>query len=242
MPKLYRSISFSQQTSWSHPLKKVEVAEQDESFEIYIYDVGHQPPFVDVHRIPSTALAFSNPQDINDMEDYLEGKNIYVNEWRRVEKPFMYECNAVMRPDIRADVRSIYGFEGSLPPVINSTTATNAIKSLSEYSGQSPKVSVLFSQNKAEADDLLSYSTSGYLMFKTPENYNHWGFVVKGNADRISILLKVEEDFECLLYDQNLRQEIVEGKILETKIESLMSGESYRLTSNGLEDNFEQGT
>ena len=66
--------------------------------------------------------------------------------------------------------------------------------------------------------------------------------MVKGNADRISILLKAEEDFECLLYDQNLRQEIVKGKILETKIESLMSGESYRLTSNGLEDNFEQGT
>lgn len=242
MANIYRSVSFLEKTSWSYPLKKVEVAEQDGSFEIYIYDVGHQPPFVDVHRIPSTALAFSNPQDINDIEDYLEGKNIYVNEWVNVDKPFMYECNAVMRPDIRADVRPIHGFEDSLPPVIDSETATTAIKHLSKYSGQSPKVSILFSENKAEVDDLLSYSTSGYLMFRTPENYDHWGFVVKGNADKISMLLKAGEDFECILYDQNLRQQIIEGKILEAKIESLMSGQSYRLSASGLEDNFEQGT
>lgn len=242
MTKIHRSVSFLQKTQWSHPLKKVEVAEKDGVFSVYIYDVGHRPPFFDVHRIPPTALAFSNPQDMSDIEDYLEGKNIYVNEWRSVDKPFMYECNAVMRPDIRADVKPIHGFEDSLPPVISSKTGTSAVKRLSEYSGQSPNISVLFAENRSDDNDLLSYSTYGYLMFRTPENYDHWGFVVKGSSDKVSILLKVEEELECLLYNQNIRQEIIQGKVFEVKIESLMSGESYKLTSNGLEDNYKQGT
>ena len=77
----------------------------------------------------------------------------------------------------------------SLPKTITKSLSENAISQLSEFGGHSAEVVLYY----YIGDELKKYKTSGYIMFRTPETYGHWGFVVKGNDKYIATLIKAEE-------------------------------------------------
>ena len=59
----------------------------------------------------------------------------------------------------------------------------------------------------------------GYVMFRTPDTYGHWGFVIKGNREEIATLIKVEGRCEFELYDQKIRKNIKEGEVVQIDLD-----------------------
>ena len=84
---------------------------------------------------------------------------------------------------------------------------------------------------------LESYETSGYVMFRTPETYGHWGLVVKGNQESIATLFKVENELIFELYDQVLRRSLKTGKVMQVDIDFELEGKIYIINANGIKRN-----
>ena len=115
---------------------------------------------------------------------------------------------------------------------ISTVDAKSFIQELSEFGGHSAEVEVsLFSQGGAS--DVRTHSTLGYLMFRTPESHGHWGVVVKGSKDKVAVLLKAEDQFQCLLYDQERGENIAQGEVSDLKIEFTTADESFSIDSSG---------
>lgn len=115
---------------------------------------------------------------------------------------------------------------------INAVDAKSFIQELSEFGGHSAKVEVRFSSQEG-ASNAQTHSTLGYLMFRTPESHGHWGVVVKGSEDKVAVLLKVEDRFQCLLYDQERRENITQGEVSDLKIEFTTTDRSFSIDSSG---------
>jgi hypothetical protein len=115
---------------------------------------------------------------------------------------------------------------------INTVDAKSFIQELSDFGGHSAEVQVRFSPQEG-ASDVQTHSTLGYLMFRTPESYGHWGVVVKGSKDKVATLLKVEDRFQCLLYDQERRENITQGEVSDLKIEFTSTDGFFSIDSSG---------
>lgn len=85
------------------------------------------------------------------------------------------------------------------------------IKGLQKYSGHSAVFNLSYLNNNI----LKKHNNLGYLMFRNPEKYGNWGFVIKGCDDNISILIEAKENLTCILYDQVKRENIIEGTVEE---------------------------
>lgn len=93
--KIYRTDQFGPDTTWGYQLKYAEVAIRGEAFQIYVYDVGHDPPYYDVTGLPqfveqpgSTALERA--------EAALRERGITPLRWQEVDNLLLHECNAII--------------------------------------------------------------------------------------------------------------------------------------------------
>ena len=102
-----------------------------------------------------------------------------------------------------------------LPKIIDANLAEKAIQKMKIYEGHSAYVKLYYYDGRI----LETINTMGYIMFRTPDTYGHWGFVIKGNEEEIATLIKVEEVCEFQLYDQKIRQIIKQGEVVHIDLE-----------------------
>jgi|APSaa5957512622_1039677.scaffolds.fasta_scaffold73380_2 hypothetical protein len=102
-----------------------------------------------------------------------------------------------------------------LPKSIDANFAEKSIEKMQIYGGHSAYIKIYY----YDGIILETINTLGYVMFRTPETYGHWGFVIKGTEDEIAILIKVDERCEIQLYDQKIRQTIKEGDLVQIDLE-----------------------
>jgi len=118
----------------------------------------------------------------------------------------------------------------SLHKTIDKSLSENAISQLAEFGGHSAEVVLYYYID----DELKKFETSGYLIFRTPETYGHWGFVIKGNDEFVATLIKVEEKCFFELYNQNIRQTFQTGFVTQIEIKFITKDEYCILNANGL--------
>ena len=102
-----------------------------------------------------------------------------------------------------------------LPKHIDSNHAAKSIEKMQIYGGHSAYVKLYYYEGRI----LETINTMGYIMFRTPDTYGHWGFVIKGNEEEIATLIKVDERCEFQLYDQKIRKTIKEGEVVQIDLE-----------------------
>ena len=102
-----------------------------------------------------------------------------------------------------------------LPKYIDANLAEKSIEKMQIYEGHSANVKLYYYDGRI----LETINTMGYVMFRTPKTFGHWGFVIKGNEEEIALLIKVDERCEFQLYDQKIRQTIKEGDPVQIDLE-----------------------
>jgi hypothetical protein len=118
----------------------------------------------------------------------------------------------------------------------NTSELRHAIQHLSEFVGHTAKVEVQIEDASSSSETgMRSHRSTGYLMFRTPEIHNHYGFVVKGSEDNIAVLIKLEDKLRCLLYDQIERKNIAEGPVNRVGINFVTDEGCYVLEQDGLQ-------
>jgi len=118
-----------------------------------------------------------------------------------------------------------------LPKVIEKELSENAISQLAEFSGHSAEVKLNYYD---ESNNLKTFETNGYIMFRRPEKYGHWGFVIKGNEQFIATLIKVEGICLFELYDQQKRETFKTGNVTNLEIDFTTNDNTCILNANGL--------
>ena len=112
------------------------------------------------------------------------------------------------------DYEDIYEIQ-QLPKYIDVNHAEKSIEKMQIYGGHSAYVKLYYYDGRI----LETINTMGYVMFRTPKTYGHWGFVIKGNEEEIATLIKVDERCEFQLYDQKIRKTIKEGDPVQIDLE-----------------------
>ena len=102
-----------------------------------------------------------------------------------------------------------------LPKYIDANLAEKSIEKMQIYEGHSANVKLYYYDGRI----LETINTMGYVMFRTPKTFGHWGFVIKGNEEEIALLIKVDERCEFQLYDQKIRKTIKEGDPVQIDLE-----------------------
>ena len=102
-----------------------------------------------------------------------------------------------------------------LPTQIEATHANKSIEKLQSYYGCSAHLKLFHYDRRV----LETINLHGVVKFRDPSTYHHWGFVVKGNEQYISILVKVEDVCRFELYDQVIRENIKEGTVVHLEFE-----------------------
>ena len=244
--KIYRSVYFSEGTIWNYPLKLVEVIVKGDEYSILIYDTGFEPPYYDVNELPTQ---FDSGKGLQGAEDALRKRKVFVADWKEVSNLFIYECNAIMRPDIRADIEEIFKVSKAN---IRKSNSDKAIKSLVDYNGHTVNLHTLFleSVDDEEAEDegsffsfgfskdlkinkLRSYKNDGYIMVRHPSKYNYWGFVWKRPDAGITVLIESKDKTTFSLYDQVNREYMTEGVVVRLELEFLTRKGSIKLDDKG---------
>lgn len=232
--EIFRSQSFNDKTKWAYPLKAVELITDGETFQFLVYDVGSEPPFYDVNSLPNVLFAglienIQRPYTVEKLNQLLESRGIYVDKWTKVSHLLLHESNAIIRPEIRVEIRSVFGYTDNLPDAIPANVGVDAIKRLAEFDGQSAHLKIKF----LEKTELSSFSGFFYLRFRNPEKYSHWGFVGKGSPDNVSILIASEKDFYCQIYDQVNQCDLASGRVTELTLEFISLGKIVKFTKDG---------
>ena len=118
-----------------------------------------------------------------------------------------------------------------LPKFIEKELSEKAISQLSEFGGHSAEVKLSYYDDN---NDLKEFKTVGYIMFRKPEKYGHWGLVIKGNEQQIATLIKVEDICLFELYDQQKRETFQTGNVTNLEIKFTTNDNVCILNANGL--------
>lgn len=118
-----------------------------------------------------------------------------------------------------------------LPKFIEKELSENSISQLAEFAGHSAEVKLNYYD---ENNDLITFETNGYIMFRKPEKYGHWGFVIKGNEQQIATLIKVEDICLFELYDQQKRETFRTGRVTNLELKFTTNDNVCILNANGL--------
>lgn len=228
--KIYRSIICSRNNS-NYPLKKVEIIEDDENFELLIYDIRFDPPFWDVTKIPLILVA--DVDSFKSVIKYLkDSKQISVIGWQLVDKPFLDVSNSIIRDEIRIDISEQYKNVGDKE--ISSELFFETFNFLYQnngrnYGGQDVYFRALFQINEIGASSkglpfspvdlevnpkLLSYESSGVFIAapsssstRNSELIDKDRFIIKSTPEDTSFGCHCSPtgNPECVLYDQVTR-------------------------------------
>lgn len=150
----------------------------------------------------------------------------------KVENHLIRATEPTAEDVIRRTQLAIQRTKGQEADEISEEVGERFVKELSEFNGHSATVWVRFTDAGAESQ----YELNGYLMFRQPEQYGHWGFVAKNNEARVTLLLKAElGHLDCTVYDQNLRKAVKSGNVRGAMVELVTANEKFIVTPSGFD-------
>ena len=256
--KIYRSMHCSGGSGY--PLKKVEVIEEDGKFGIFIYDVGFEPPFWDVSKIPGFMTLTFELKTFDDVVEYLENeKNISVSGWQIVPKLFLEVSNSTIRDEIRYNLNEDEEIKHLLDEFISIDSFIEAFDFFFEdsgrkYGGQMVYAKMLFQSNQLDMSGsflvpkfeskptLLSYENVGAFIpahssenTRNPEFIGKHRLIIKGTNDNSSFgcVGSEENDPICNVYDQDSRTFFNQGRAIQINLNFFNKKESFVLDNNG---------
>lgn len=148
----------------------------------------------------------------------------------KVEEHFTGQGEPTEEQVLRRAQLAIERTKGQKSKVVSEEVGERFVKELREFNGHSATVWVRFNEDTGEGQ----YELFGYLMFREPPQYGHWGFVLKNNEEGMTLLLKAELGaLDCTVYDQNLRKAIRTGKVLSAMVEPASGDEKVLVNSLG---------
>lgn len=231
--KIYRSVGFKEESYWSSPLMYVEVVTKGTEFDIYIYDIGFEPPYYDIscpytdHPVYATQMNGT----IKDADMFLRDKGIYSSGWREVSCQYALESNSLIRTDIRMDVREIFYKDESLHTIDKKYLIPflNEVKKLSGYSAE------LFLHFQTTRGTLLTLNNIYYLMYRDDIKYDHPGFVAKGSLDNVAVLIEFSSILECKLHDQIRSKLLSYGEVISIELKFINADSHLILSQKSFE-------
>jgi len=227
--RTFRSLGFAPNTRWSYELMCAEAMFNDERYSILVYDRGFEPPYYDVNNPFDSIERSKMIGGLGDAHAMLAKREIFVAAWMEVYRPLTLESNAVIRPDIRMDLRESTFKDKVIPPVIEGKKAQLFIKEMAEYAGHSATVSVKFVNGTVP----FSFTNNFYLMFRNPPKHPVIGFVGKGAQDDISLRIDCEGTLTCALYDQKTRSFFEAGEVFMIQVDLVTAPIGFRATCDG---------
>lgn len=231
--EIFRSVDFSSKTKWSSPLMFVEVKIINEQFKVYIYDVGFEPPYYDIHNpFPSTFT--NNIGGLKTADSLLRKKGIHVSAWYEVDNILAFESNFMIRPDLQNNIKEILYSDQDSFPVIDKKNAKKFLKVVKEFSGHGAELSLHFIE---ETGKLQTFKNIFYLMHRDKSKYGSHGFVAKGSSDNVSVLVEFNKELVCKFYNQLNKNFLGDGRIF--KIKANFVADEYQISFSN--NSFEQG-
>lgn len=128
--EIYRSTNVNVSMSVYRPIYAVEVCLWESGYRIYIYDHSIKRPFLEVKAYPDIlSEEFSRPRSLEECTQMLNGAFIHPSNWSKVRHLLKHERSAIIHPDMRSDVRKVYGYGEDLPKTIS----TDHLRAANDY-------------------------------------------------------------------------------------------------------------
>jgi len=247
--EIYRSTSIINSSEQLYPLMCVEISIWEDDYDVFVYDIGFEPPYFDVsnEEIDIYTRA-ANKKDVHTIIELLKRKNIFVENWEKVKTHYLYESNAIIRQDIRANISEIYRRTLENHTKIREKVGIKILKKLSKYNGYTARIEILYKEEKHPIDELnssfslgsksdepniCSYMESCYMMFRTPRKYGYWGLVAKGGLG-FSILIYSKQHLRCEIYSQYLKKIISKGEVIRLIIRLYQKEKTFKINCKGI--------
>ncbi|MDP3114203.1 MAG: hypothetical protein Q8M98_05430 [Candidatus Cloacimonadaceae bacterium] len=238
-------------TKSNYPLVAVEIIIWEDGLRVYTYDIGFEPPFYDICVDPAPFSPVRPPYTKEKGIKILEEKGIFAENWVYVDNLLAYECNALIRSDIRSDIRKIFGYEDELPKPISRAVGLSAVNTLSRFSGQPANIQIKFLEKctkeiedginmlmmfpkTEEIDELRAFTGNGLLQFHMLSENNRAGFVLDNQFYNIALVTIIETEYMCMLFDFSSKYCLSKGVITELIINLPKYNRTYILNSSGL--------
>ncbi|TSA27099.1 hypothetical protein D4R71_02655 [bacterium] len=95
---IYRSVGFSNNTRHNYPLVCIEIVFFKDISEIYLYDIGFNPPYYDFFGLGNDEwdMEERRGKGFEGVKKTLKRFNKYVTEWEKVELPLYKEIPHMM--------------------------------------------------------------------------------------------------------------------------------------------------
>ena len=243
--KVYRSVQ-CERLNGVQGLKKVEILEDEGNYMFFIYDVGFEPPYWDVTRLP--APAFLALDSLEAAIKYAtEDRSIKVLGWQVTEEPFLAVSNSVVRDEIRFNLDKDEVYKNFLDVSLHRTAFIDMFDHIiqgdrNKYDGYSVYVNIIFKRSASDATyspgseitpHLLSYENVGTAVIgeaseisRNEELRGKNRIVVKGTDDDTSFacIELPNREVKCLVYDQGSRTILNEGLALRVVLNFHQNG------------------
>lgn len=229
--KTFRSFEFTNKTKWSYPLMFVDVQIMNEQFEVYIYDIGFEPPYYDVHK-PFQTMSTDDNDGLIIADKLLKEKGIHVKGWYEVDNILAFESNFMIRPDIQNNIRNIFYSDQDSFQLIDKKNIIKLLNIVKEFSGHSVELSMHFVD---ETGNPQTFKNILYLMYRDKSKYGLNGFVGKGSKDNISVLVELNRDLVCKFYNQLTQSFLGEGKIFKIIANFITDEQKISVSHNSFE-------